>query len=832
MLAPEKTSLLCPCNDLESHTILELAHSLKLDVHQIAGEWGLTLDKALAQIADLNSLRENVLLVEMPDKSGVLLTKLQSLGKTVYEIDHHQYGAQKSTAVLSSLEQFAHLMNHKLNAEQLKIAINDRDFLMGLSRAGVPWEEAKKLREREWEIRGQAKIMGQARAFLAKNMAENVRDMEDVRLVLSPEEYSGIMLEAAQFPTETDYNEAANKREAITLKTVLILHHRKDNPEKIYQVEFAGPAKYKQALEELRKQPQWEKDFTIWQGGESGFFFGAGAKHELACFDDLVSQLLDICLNYGRPLRHYGCTFYVPLDLFLEADLEKDKKLGLLKKPDDNVFEEHKIDLEQDINKGNLEKPIGQEHQAYVYLLPHIRDLAFSVKDATSSAKPIRHFRLKNLEDTSLSLCAAQGEIVTIITDVSLFEYFNELYVLAVTVKPKITIDNNSSLNRDNATWWHDLVFSTSEVFSSIKALQLQNWLRFTNQMRIIYPSFAEQLFEGKMTPSVLKMPTEPEPISFGTKDKFSPILLHWVKQFFKDEQLTERLKFLPDDRMFVSVAYGLSGLPPKTAYRREEIKRLFSLALYVDHEGGTFSDLDGYAYDPKFTQNLMQQHCLNRWEQLGTHLGYCGYANAYLGFGWFFNDIIAPSHVPYIYGRMLLLALFYQATLRNFNRRVSYATRVLSESGESKHFRELRKKFILFTNNHWFREVSNQTQGIEVFELQTKNLGLEKEYALIKDEMERADEYSVTLRTEKFNTTAFLFVLVTLLVTVLTVDGIEDRACQKTNIFGCSWLWLEDIATFKDNYGLAASIALTAILLIGWLLWNYKSKWQFWKKA
>jgi hypothetical protein len=821
MLAPEKTSLLCPRNDLESDTILELARTLKLDVHQIAGAWGLTLDKALAQIADLNSLRENVLLVEMPDKGGVLLTKLQSLGKTVYEIDHHQYGAQKSTAVLSSLEQFVHLMNHKLNAEQLKIAINDRDFLMGLSRAGVPWEEAKKLREREWEIREQAEIMCQARAFVA----ENARDMEDVRLVLSPEKYSGIMLEAAQFPTENDYNAAANKREAITLKTVLILHHRMDNPKKIYQVEFAGPAKYKHALEELRKLPHWEKDFNIWQGGESGFFFGAEAKHELACFDDLVSQLLDICLNYGRPLRHYGCTFYVPLDLFLEADLEKDTKLGLLKKPDDKVFEEYKMDLEQDINQGNLEQPIGQERQAYVYLLPHIRDLAFSVKDATSSAKPIRHFRLKNLSDTSLSLRVKQDETITetvaIVTDVSLFEYFNELYVLAVTVKPKVSIAKTSlnpepECERDNdPSWWHDLVFSTSEVFANIKALQLQNWLHFTNQMRIIYPSFAEQLFEGKMTPAVLK--TSKGTVHFEKEDKFSPILLHWVKQFFKDEQLTERLKFLPDDRMFVSVAYGLSGLPPKTEARKREIKRLFSLALYVDHEGVTFSNLDGYVYDPKFTQNLMQQHCLNRWEQLGTHSGYCGYANAYLGFGKFFNSVIAPSHVPYIYGRMLLLALFYQATLRNFNRRVSYATRVLSESGEPKHFRELRKKFILFTNNYWFRDVSNQMQGIEVFDLQTKNLGLEKEYLLIKDEMERADEYAVSLRTEnasktteKFNIVAFGFVLVTLIVTVFTVDGSD---------------YFSSLKEFKDAYGfLISALLVDTLFFVLW--WKFFRSW------
>lgn len=46
------------------------------------------------------------------------------------------------------------------------------------------------------------------------------------------------------------------------------------------------------------------------------------------------------------------------------------------------------------------------------------------------------------------------------------------------------------------------------------------------------------------------------------------------------------------------------------------------------------------------------------------------------------------------------------------------------------------------FTNDHWFHEVTSQTQGAEIFRLQTRALGLEEKYALIKDELERSDDF------------------------------------------------------------------------------------------
>jgi hypothetical protein len=62
MLSPETISLICPCNDLESKTILDIARAVGCDVHQAAGSWGLTLAGALAQIVAPEDLREHVVM--------------------------------------------------------------------------------------------------------------------------------------------------------------------------------------------------------------------------------------------------------------------------------------------------------------------------------------------------------------------------------------------------------------------------------------------------------------------------------------------------------------------------------------------------------------------------------------------------------------------------------------------------------------------------------------------------------------------------------------------------------------------------------------------------
>jgi hypothetical protein len=342
-------------------------------------------------------------------------------------------------------------------------------------------------------------------------------------------------------------------------------------------------------------------------------------------------------------------------------------------------------------------------------------------------------------------------------------------------------LSENSSLCHDGSRWWRDLVYCSDEQFAAIRERQIAKWLRFTKLTRILYHSFPEQLDEGKIDDVALLRVHEGKEktvASFNTKitslhlphhvgEEVSPVVIELLARFFtrKDwpvaavrEELKRRLDYISDDRMYVNVAYGLSGLAPRTgdANAWNEHERLYSFALYVDIPGADgFDSLGGWAYDPAFTKQLMQVHGLDRWRGLGTRSGYTVYSNVYLGYGWFFNNIVAPNHVPYVYGRMLVLALFYQASLRYYQRRVTLATPEVLEQEipyRGSALKETRRQFIEFTNNYWFREITSQIQGREIFARQIAALELEKEYDLVKDEMERADEFLETNFQSRLN--------------------------------------------------------------------------------
>ncbi len=87
---------------------------------------------------------------------------------------------------------------------------------------------------------------------------------------------------------------------------------------------------------------------------------------------------------------------------------------------------------------------------------------------------------------------------------------------------------------------------------------------------------------------------------------------------------------------------------------------------------------------------------------------------------------------------------------------------------------------------------------------MQTKGLKLKEEYELIKDEMERADEYAAVLQADRFSTAAAILASVALIVAVLTVDpGAQEWS---------GFHWLKDRAFFTLSVG---------ITVFGFITWG-----------
>ena len=151
MLLPSNTSIICPSNDGEAVTIIDLAKRLGFDVHVSPQPWGATLDKEPASIFDL--LRSNIVIIEIPgvEKEAALAREHQ-----LYVLDHHKYEEFDRSNPKSSLEQFAELVGYTLNRWETGIALNDRGYIPALQEQGYTKAEIQQIREFDLTAQGYA----------------------------------------------------------------------------------------------------------------------------------------------------------------------------------------------------------------------------------------------------------------------------------------------------------------------------------------------------------------------------------------------------------------------------------------------------------------------------------------------------------------------------------------------------------------------------------------------------------------------------------------------------------------------------------------------------
>jgi len=80
----ENTTLICPKNDLESQTIVNIAIKLGMDVRVSEQGWGARLGMEPPEV--FQNLKESLIVVEMPDPDREEM--LRKIGCNVIWIDH------------------------------------------------------------------------------------------------------------------------------------------------------------------------------------------------------------------------------------------------------------------------------------------------------------------------------------------------------------------------------------------------------------------------------------------------------------------------------------------------------------------------------------------------------------------------------------------------------------------------------------------------------------------------------------------------------------------------------------------------------------------------
>lgn len=216
-------------------------------------------------------------------------------------------------------------------------------------------------------------------------------------------------------------------------------------------------------------------------------------------------------------------------------------------------------------------------------------------------------------------------------------------------------------------------------------------------------------------------------------------------------KDLTDNLTLTPviDDRMFVMSLYkndDMSGLSLSAADAYCNPSSPFSefwyKYLFVDTWAPT-------CQNDEMRRDLLRAHTYLRWQDWNSLYGVSRYSFVYLT-----NSGVPSYLVDYFmttYARMMEIALVQRASVLCFSNEVTTLTKRGNWTLEklSEHVDSLNEEYIRFINRMYFKELTSQDQGVELYGMIRQNLDIDSYVEELKDEIEKLHD-TISFKVER----------------------------------------------------------------------------------
>lgn len=216
--------------------------------------------------------------------------------------------------------------------------------------------------------------------------------------------------------------------------------------------------------------------------------------------------------------------------------------------------------------------------------------------------------------------------------------------------------------------------------------------------------------------------------------------------------ELADNIRVEPvvDDRMYVM-----------SWYKNDELSKAFTKDIDAYHKtGGDFADFwyryvfvdsfDVTCQDENMRAELLKKSSYVRWQRWSSLYGVSRYSFVYLTNSW------APQYLldnfETMYARMTELVLVQRASMLRFSGEVTKLSRLLDSADIKKisgHISSLYREYIRFINQIYFREVSAQDQGIEIYAMLQDALRLPEYVKDLDGEIGELHQY-ISLREDR----------------------------------------------------------------------------------
>ncbi len=258
---------------------------------------------------------------------------------------------------------------------------------------------------------------------------------------------------------------------------------------------------------------------------------------------------------------------------------------------------------------------------------------------------------------------------------------------------------------------------------------------------------------------------------------------------------------------------------------------------LNVDSPGSDIFSLT------EFEKQWLNGRTYSRWEESGTVYGFSYHSGAMIA-----GPCTGPPlwrHFGDMYFDLTLLLLYLRVGSFRFSRRLNeISERMRSPREESlreftNDYRSLRLAFALFTNLYQFPLLSNQQQGLEMYEIARSNLDVKELFCEVQDKIKTSHEYlEARISQDQVDTTVRLTVVATLgLALILALnflaldvvagqlkDGLRRSLASLLKTWGWDhWAWIpSDLLLFAVTIGffwlLIRYVARHADSLLPWV--------------
>lgn len=693
---------------------------------------------------------------------GIELEADIKLPEKYMEIDHHGKNDDKP----SSLEQIAKILNIELSREQKLIAANDGRYISGMKNLCATKKEIDDIRKRDREAQG----ITEEDELLAKKSFEIACDNKSNLIYSKTSKFSAVSdLAYKNFNNYVIYNNS---------KIVFYSFNQQD-------------------ILDFFKSQNIEESTYYYGGGEFGFI---GIKENILNKEKIESLIEKFKkLNLKENLYSYH-TFMLPFRFDKIIDkIENKNKYYKERNIDERIkiTKKFKESLENDGWKFSPFKiNTNYDYNEYSYFYDFIRETIYNKSEFDENETS--YYFEKPYTNGKFRLNAKNQDFELDFEGISLrlFDTGIGIFTIELANKKVLQSDINS-------------ILKINDFARRIYPQYLGRWDNNANWTQAPKDSILP-------TSIKIKFPNEEEITEYFFKDykevpisiKISDYILTLLgKETFTDS-LSGKDKYLIqpiiDDRMFVLSWYGNNSYSETLRdYKYIEDDKWYEY-VFIDGNGKTI-------HSPNMQEELIKKSTYDRWMDYPdglTLFGITRYSFVCLtGNSSFSKEVLPLPHVKTMYFQMFTLLLAIRASTLRFSQEVTALSDIEKEDTNlSQNISNLYKNYIRFVNKIYFREITAQEQGIELYNKACELMRIHEDVKDLNSEIEKLHSYS-DLVEEKSRNDKLGF--------ISKIGAVLLPPSLLAGIFGMNVL---NLGTTHDNTNLAFIIIILSGLL-GYLM-------------